>query len=269
MAVASFWKNVARLLTVRATPAADDSPPSVQAFPPFLRLPLPHERTADFHRDAFFIVLEGTSILPGIRKVLWEDVSDCIDSDPRRTEKRFYQSLGDLDWEWSVLEQWKAFFMEQNTVPHTWTYLFPILERISGDALFGPFTAKDLRHALDCNAIAIPEKTLKAGLLDMALAHLTLNQLIAAAPERWEKVRAWQRSPRCDLLAHTIAMYAYKLRDHYQRGCVTSPSKYLCVAAKCPVEEHFAALWNKGKIQGLPPFFPGDRNTIRKRLRGE
>jgi hypothetical protein len=67
-----------------------------------------------------------------------------------------------------------------------------------------------------------------------------------------------------ELLAHTLTMTAYSIRDWQQFQDLTNKSWYRFVIddSECPVEKRVSKEWMAKKINGLPPFFPGDRTHI-------
>lgn len=84
-----------------------------------------------------------------------------------------------------------------------------------------------------------------------------------------EKARA-EVQPRCVILAHTLSMTAYRMRDmadDAMKDLARRRGGYrLSVVAGCPVEarvaaQHAASI-EAGDMSRLPPFFPGDRTTI-------
>ncbi len=65
------------------------------------------------------------------------------------------------------------------------------------------------------------------------------------------------------LLAHTLAMTTYSLRDAEQQNALTGVEYRLeAMMNGCPVEDRFAARFNAGELSDMPPYFPGDRTAL-------
>ncbi len=76
---------------------------------------------------------------------------------------------------------------------------------------------------------------------------------------------------KCKLLTHTVTMRAYALRDSYDRERLArdgfpESADVVALTSDDPVEDAIVALFNQGKLRGLPPFFPGDRMCLITRV---
>ncbi len=72
---------------------------------------------------------------------------------------------------------------------------------------------------------------------------------------------------KCKLLAHTISMRAYALPDHYEAERLAQNgwrelSNRVALPSTDLIESEVVERFNAGKLNGIPPFFPGDRTCL-------
>ncbi len=72
------------------------------------------------------------------------------------------------------------------------------------------------------------------------------------ACRRWEKDR---NGAKCELLAHTLTMRTYALRDRRKREHLPNAVRLRAFKSDCPVETEYAARFLVAEIGGVPPFF--------------
>lgn len=210
---------------------------------------------------------------PEVRALLFDAYSRAHrNGDPRGEEKAVISHLADSGWRWRDFDDWSARFAAANEWPYMWTRYVdfskpePTAPTTAREAVES-MTVADMRELAKEKALtATPVPRKRTEFEDLLVAGVPAAELLARVQdelaEEITSYHAERETGKCKLLAHTLTMTAYSIRDAEQRQELPA-SKYRVeiVGSGCPVEERFAELFNTGQIGGSPPFFPGDRNT--------
>ena len=115
-----------------------------------------------------------------------------------------------------------------------------------------------------------PAPRKKNDLIKALLPNATLDMLQPVLAQKHEQERMQREKTveeeRCKLLVHTLTMSIYTLQRYYQvksntRSPIIRHWRARSVGGD-PVEDELAAEFNAGEIRTVPPFFPGDRNSL-------
>lgn len=267
-----------------AKPTAGKEPPSATA--PVVPSP-PSQREAvepDFRtpnwivRKAFDQVMASVEVAPEVRASLFDAYLQAHrNGDPSAEEKAVVSHLANTGWRWREFDEWATRF----AATKEWPYMWSRYEDFSKPEPTAPTTAReavermtvsDMRLLAKENGLtATPAPRKRTQFEDLLAASVPLPELLDRGESRLgEEIASYharREVAKCKLLAHTLTMTAYSTRDAEQRKELpASEYRVEVLGSGCPVEERFAAMFNKGKIGGAPPFFPGDRNcTIYRR----
>ena len=193
---------------------------------------------------------------------------------PRREVEAIEAVLSDVEWGEAYFGTWKKCFEADEVYPHMW--------RTRGKALVSdiPQPASTIEEAVaylrvvDMRQLAVelgimpdtgrPKK--RSEFIALLSATGKTKEIVdAAMPAYLDALNKWRRdreAGKSALLAHTLTMRTYALRDHYKRERLTGVQKLRALDSDCPVERQYAAKFMTGEIDGIPPFFPGDRTSL-------
>lgn len=194
--------------------------------------------------------------------------------DPRREVEVIETALDGVEWGEVYYGEWKSRFEAKGEFPYMW--------RTDGKALIvdspqSPSTIEDALKYLrvaDMRQILIeldampgrgrPKKRSEfiALLSTTGKTESIVDSAIPAYRDALTKWEADRETAKCALLAHTLTMRAFALRDIQKRKGLTCISRLRTLKSDCPVETEFAARFMTGEIHGVPPFFPGDRTSV-------
>lgn len=208
---------------------------------------------------AYSRVMSGVHADSGIKSELYRSLAQ---NQGAKTCEKF---LLPGEWEWPEFDEWKKRFLEDGKFPYVWKQYPEIcmtdFESFRLSSIFERMRVNEIKELLQKLQIAIPPKSKKADLVELAAGEITVKSLQEQCPEVYESVKAEFQSRvnrgKCAILEHTITMLGYHLRDFYTNSRVK-----VDIIPGCPVEAKYAK--GKGKISenNIPPFFPGDRTGI-------
>lgn len=192
---------------------------------------------------------------------------------PRQEEKAAVDYLMNSNWIWHDFDKWFDFFSQKGVWPYMWrrNKLTEKPHQVNPGSIqeaISYLNVKEMREFLKNHNIKVKPAPKKREEFEKAIIqNSTFPDVINAIKGHLQVTSTEQvvrfNKAKCQLLAHTLAMTAYSLRDHYQRQDINS---FRLVAEKsggtCKIEDEFATKFNTNKIVGVPPFFPGDRTTI-------
>ena len=128
---------------------------------------------------------------------------------------------------------------------------------------------KELRQILKEKEIKVrPAPRKRTEFIAAIKQHLKLNDILPYIEPKIDNLNYLNKTQefeaKCNILAHTIAMRSY----HYAEFCrLEDPAEYDFAIERldkvCPMEAKAVEMWRNKEIDGLPPFFPGDRTGIR------
>ncbi len=194
--------------------------------------------------------------------------------DPRREVEGVEAALDGIEWGEVYFGEWKQRFEAKGEFPYMW--------RTHGKALVidpprppstignavGYLRVADMRQIL-IELDAMPRKRRpkkRSEFIDLLSATGKTESVVDSAIPAYRDARTkWEEdreAAKCELLAHTLTMRAYALRDCRKSGALSKPSSLRALKSDCPVETDYAARFMAGKIHGVPPFFPGDRTSL-------
>ncbi len=194
--------------------------------------------------------------------------------DPRREVKGIKAALDGVEWGEVYFRDWKMRFEAKGEFPYMW--------RTHGKGLVvdppqPPSTIEDAVEYLrvaDMRQIlieldAMPRKgrpKKRSEFIDLLLASGKTESVVDSAIPAYRDARAkWEEdrdAAKCALLAHTLTMRAFALRDFRKREGLTRTNKLRTLKSDCPAETEYASRFMAGEIRGVPPFFPGDRTLL-------
>lgn len=168
-------------------------------------------------------------------------------------------------WAWPELDKWKAIFLEDGDFPYMWKKYPELCMADFSELRLGEMLeqtlVKDIKSLLQKLEIAIPPKSKKAELIELADQKISIEMFRETCPDIYDDIKnkfeKRVNHAKCALLGHTITMLGYQLRDFYSYDKLK-----LDVIGGCPVEAKYAK--GKGSITeyNIPPFFPGDRTGV-------
>ena len=191
--------------------------------------------------------------------------------DPQQERHVVGAVLGGTNWGEAYFGRWRERFRSGGVYPYMWRVH---AKPLTSDGLREPATiAQGLEYlrVTDMQRLlvalnAVPAKgrpKRRSEYVPLLVATGNTRAVLDAAMPAYRKAREKWRGDRekakCALLAHTITMRAYSLRDRARRA---NASKLRPLRSDCPVETAHAEKWVAGEIRGDPPFFPGDRTTL-------
>ncbi len=228
-------------------------------------------------KRAFYKVMEQTDIPQDIYEALYTDYRDAHWSgSPREEEKVFKHYLMELDWTWKEFDKWKKKFNQNGEWPYMWRQYPEIYMDKPFSTDNTSFEIKHLRVA-DMKIIAKKHNAqnlqkreeLEEFIINNVSVEKILKTASARVEEQTKKFTSRKKAGKCKLLRHTIGMTAYSIRNAEQRKKTANSTfmkgkKLIAESSGCPVEEQFVEQFNEGKIKKLPPYFPGDRTSVRR-----
>jgi hypothetical protein len=232
--------------------------------------------TADWVvRKAFDQIMTSVDLAPDRREALFTAYAAAHRSGgPRAEEQAVTSILIDSGWRWHDFDTWSQRFEAAKEWPYMWHHF----RELSEPEPTPPTTSHDavsLLKAADMTAFAKervilpkPAPRKRTELEALLITQIPLPELQRRVRNRFnEAVNSYcarREIAKCKLLAHTLAMTSYAIRDAEQRKTLTGTGYRLEALANagCPIEDRFAAEFNAGGISGLPPYFPGDRTMI-------
>lgn len=231
-------------------------------------------------RESFCKVMTGINIPTSVFEALYRDYMLAHTSgNPRGEIKAVEDHLMKIDWQWAEFEYWKTIFDEQKRYPYMWLRgslpikpLKSIPKNFRAAAPF--FTAAELKKFMkDNHVITKPAPKNRDEIEATLIASKTWKLFQPIMEDKYSiLVSAHEQTAKrhlCEILAHTLSMTAYALRDEKQRKKLTfSICRIVAMdGGGCRVEANFCRRWNRGELEGLPPFFPGDRSWLSAKLR--
>ena len=226
-------------------------------------------------RQVFDHVMTFVEIEPKVRESLFHAYSEAHQSgSPRAEERAVIDALANSGWRWSEFDAWAERFAAAKEWPYMWHRLKELSESqpslpSSVPEAVARLGVSDMRALLsERGLIGRPVPRKRAEFEEIVVRNIRLQEIIERFKDYWGvSIKQWQCNQeiaKCKLLAHTLTMTCYSWGAASQRSQLSAdkyPVKAL-LGTGCPVEEKYAKLFNVGKIRGLPPFFPGDRNSV-------
>ena len=184
------------------------------------------------------------------------------------------------DWGEAWFDAWRGRFMAIGAFPLMWRVKARTLiddmpsPPCDISSAFEYLTVDDIRKLLSGLGYMIETQRpcRRAAMENLLQETDTTGAIIKAALPHYEAARVDRSETRqhqkCEILAHTISMRALALQDRHVRS---QPHNRLLEDQEfqlrpkpgdCPVEIAFAAKFMAGEIDGVPPFFPGDRTRL-------
>jgi len=199
---------------------------------------------------------------------------------PRRETDAAKTAFNGIEWGERYFGRWRRRFEEGGTFPYMWKKYKEFYTAVPSP----PVTIKEataylrvpeMRKLLtDLGAMPAKGRPKKRKEFIVALSGTERKaEIVAAAMPRYQNAvhehEAQARGAKCELLAHTLAMRSYTLVYWYNfqrrlqhRSSESQHWKWRLRETDCPVESEYAAKHMTGKMNGLPPFFPGDRSSF-------
>lgn len=232
----------------------------------------PHE--SDHVVAAFKDVMTGVEIQPitsdKIRQIIIKNFDENLDV----LALKCFRVLHGSNWKWHDLDKWYNFFNETNKFPYLWKEYVESRrspKTVTSRDLAQGMRKDNLKTFLERHHIEISQKALKSDLVELTKNFSPEDFRSLFNEEKWLNVYIRENNlseyHACFLLVHTICMRSSRLRDAKNYMEINkekiSPAHYRCRGAGgCEIEQFFAQKWQRGKLDGLPPFFPGDRTCL-------
>ncbi|MGE4297570.1 MAG: hypothetical protein AB7E47_06030 [Desulfovibrionaceae bacterium] len=235
---------------------------------------------ADVITRAFYRVMDNITPLSAVDKehMCAEFISTHQSGRPKASIDVCQKWLPEDTWGWPWFDEWMSIFQEQEQWPYMWKQLNlnsqePVEPSSIEDAV-SILTVAEMRTIYKTNTIKVnPAPKNRADFENAISTHCTIEHIAELTASRIkllkeEYTKKMARS-RIEILAHTLDKMAYTLRDEEQReksgGLSHRGYKLTLSSSGCPVEDSIAqAELKKGKT---PPFFPGDRSSLRWKKR--
>ena len=234
---------------------------------------------ADIVEEAFDQIMAEVDAPPtAVHKLRPLFVEAHRSGDPRKEIEAVAAVLDGVEWGEHYFGAWRQQFERDGAFPYMWQRENRAL---SSETPPPPATfeeAVDYLRVADMRQLlnelgAMPERGRPRKRADFITMLSTIGEVAAiiekAMPryhDALDKRKANPERHKESLLAHTISMRAYRLRDHRieerlrrsgVRQQILRPFE-----SHCPVERKYAARFMAGEIKGHPPFFPGDRTSF-------
>ena len=232
--------------------------------------------------QAFWQIMNDVDAPDDAKARLFPMFIEAHDSgDPRREVVSVETAFAGFQWGEKYFELWRVRF-KRGTWPHLWQNsstlcIDPppppatIREALRDNYPWRYLTVKDMRKLLH-ELGAMPAKgegrpTKRVHFVELLTKTGNTDAIIAAATSGYYEALRRHRSERerdkARILAHTLAMRMYALRDWQEAQSSRHPRRVVKVLkSDCPVERKYAAKFLAGELEGLPPFFPGDRTNL-------
>ena len=192
---------------------------------------------------------------------------------PRLEEKVAIELLASSGWEWHVFDKWYLFFSQKGV----WPYMWHQNELTKKQVISNPTTIEEAVSFLnvkkmkkflkqhDIKTKPAPKK--RAEFEKTIIQNSSLDDVLSSIKSHLENQAKYAKQrfaeSKCKILAHTLCMTAYSLRDHYKYN---EGANLKLIAhdsgGTCKVEDSFVKKFNTDQLKALPPFFPGDRTSI-------
>ena len=190
---------------------------------------------------------------------------------PRKEREVVKSVLVGTVWGEAYFGRWRERFASERAYPYMWRSRGKALISDEPDPPATIHEAIKLLRVADMRKLLVATSTMpdkgrpkrRSEYTKILLATGNRSELVdAAMPAHLKACQKWsadREAAKCELLAHTITMRAYFLRDRRRlAGAPTLRALY----SDCPVETAYAAKFLAGEIAGDPPFFPGDRTAL-------
>ena len=234
---------------------------------------------ADVVEEAFDQIMAEMDVLPAAANKLRPLFAEAHRSgDPRKEIEAVEAALDGLEWGERYFGAWRQQFERDGAFPYMWQRENGAL---SSETPPPPATleeAVDYLRVADMRQLltelgAMPERgrpRKRAEFITMLSTIGEVAAIIEKAMPRYhdalDKRKANRERHKENLLAHTISMRAYSLRDQQTAQRLHSSGTRSQILrpfeSHCPVEREYAARFMAGEIKGHPPFFPGDRTSF-------
>ncbi len=228
-------------------------------------------------RAAFDQVVGGTDIPERTRRDLFRAYSAAHRAgSPRAEEKAMEEYLGEADWRWPWFDEWvqrfradgrwpylvreyrEAFEMQGRTVP----------EPAALSEALPLFSVCELRAWIRENGIRLPSCKRRRELEQAMIALVPWEKFSGFALGRHREHagfleiehEAKRKRAGYMLLAHTVTMRAYTLRDHDRFRALRL--REVVEPDDDPYAREAAERFNSGQSAELPPYYPGDRSRV-------
>lgn len=196
--------------------------------------------------------------------------------DPRREVEAVEMAFEDIEWGEEYFGTWRRRFEADGAFPYMWEKH----EALCSDAASPPAAIEEALSYLrvpDMRKLLIdiggmPDKGRPRRRVQFVEAlsstGATAEIVKAAMPRYQDAVREHgirRERAKGELLAHTIAMRVGSLRNWHNLQRLSRGSRAWSrrpFESHCPVERDYAARHMAGELDGLPPFFPGDRTSF-------
>ncbi|MCC6867660.1 MAG: hypothetical protein IT522_02450 [Burkholderiales bacterium] len=198
--------------------------------------------------------------------------------DTRVQENVVTSHLMGSGWKWPEFDRWAKHFAEKKQWPYMWL-------RIDGLLGLGPDVRQQIDDALRVLKVAEMKEMLASRQALPKPVPRKRDEVVALVRKSYPEAEllevARQRAieqykaptteqieiAECKLLAHTITMRSYAVRDarnreQLARDVSKTALDVVAIDSDDPVERAYGDLFNRGELSGLPPFFPGDRTCL-------
>lgn len=200
--------------------------------------------------------------------------------DPRRETEAVEAAFQGIEWGREYFGSWTERFRMDGEFPYMWkSYLElrsdPLPPRTIDEALEYLRVSDMRRLALDLGVMPDKPRPKKRPEFVDLLSRTdesapVINAAMVCFSERLQERHRRLEHAKCKLLAHTLTARVYALirmaswsRIRHQAGW-----RMRAMSTSCPVESEYVAKFNAGKLDSLPPYFPGDRTSIIIEKRG-
>lgn len=226
-------------------------------------------------REAFDSVLAGVELPPETKSRLFYQFAEAHrNGDQRGEEKAVVGVLANSEWRWKDFEEWLGRFRVHNQWPLTWRpelYEEPPSRPKTMKEALAYMNIKEMKAFLKAEETAVkPAPKKRSEFEGVIAAQCSVEDVINATAPIVEKAvvefKERREMAKSRLLAHTLAMRAFSIRHKIQCDEINESVGGFRLQALsgggCPIEDKYAAMFNKGEIQGIPPLFPGDRSCL-------
>lgn len=228
-------------------------------------------------KKGFGRIMDGTSIPVKLKNQIYEEFYKSEEQGSSRMLIAAF-NLIDEDFSWPFFEKWKAFFEKNKIWPDIWLMEGPYGHEDEDDDfprdkddLFRIMKMKDMKEVIKFYNISGNPKN-KTHAVEL-LNSLSLEELLAApVVEELLKddydLEAEEFDFKRQILGQTVATAVYQEeREEQRREMLKDKRPYpvhpVCFAySECRIEKQIARAFNLNKVQGYPPFFPGDKTDI-------
>lgn len=199
--------------------------------------------------------------------------------DPRREAEAVSTAFEGVQWGEEYFGIWRDRFTKDGAFPYMWQNHADALcsdappQPATIDAALQYLLVRDMRDLL-FKLDAMPKEgrpRKRQEFVELLCRTGAESEIVEAGMLGYrDKVKdyyARREKAKCELLAHTIGMRTYSLRDWYSAQRTSRLNENLnfswrALKSDCPVENEYAAKFMANRPDGLPPFFPGDRTGI-------